>query len=273
MDLIKKIYRTYTYKVFPRIRHIRGSNRIWRILKLILASKVDSPKENATPIEDLEFDNLIILDACRYDIYSEIRGEVDHRITQGSATEDYVRENFSDGDWSDVVYITANPQLSEKRFKQHTGRSTEETFHTVYDLYNQGWSDKISTVPPDLVVKQSKSAAKLFPDKKKIIHFMQPHAPFTTSDKEMEYITDQFSMTEAKQAEKGDIPKEEYREMYKKELENVIEHALELAENLEGKTVITGDHGELLGEGGLYEHPPRMDLKPLKKVPLEIFEG
>jgi len=48
---------------------------------------------------------------------------------------------------------------------------------------------------------------------------------------------------------------------YEENLRVVIEHVLQLIRNLHGKIIITSDHGELLGERGMYDH-----LKG-KKVP------
>lgn len=71
-------------------------------------------------------------------------------------------------------------------------------------------------------------------------------------------------------ANKDKIPKDEIIEAYEENLEIVLQHAEELAENLDGKTVITADHGELLGEKGLFSHPNKFEAKKLRKVPWDI---
>lgn len=58
---------------------------------------------------------------------------------------------------------------------------------------------------------------------------------------------------------------------YEKNLEQVLEHVEELSNILEGKTVVTADHGDLLGENGLYGHPGNSNLKVLRKVPWDVI--
>lgn len=44
------------------------------------------------------------------------------------------------------------------------------------------WDEKSGVVRPEPLIRDAKNARKLFPDKKIIVHFMQPHVPFLTSD-------------------------------------------------------------------------------------------
>jgi len=54
-------------------------------------------------------------------------------------------------------------------------------------------------------------------------------------------------------AKDGYLSSEQVREIYIENLEIVLEYARTLADNLEGKTVISADHGENLGNpGGLF---------------------
>jgi hypothetical protein len=47
----------------------------------------------------------------------------------------------------------------------------------------------------------------------------------------------------------GKIPSSEIRSVYQENVEYVLEYVEQLLDELDGKTVITADHGELLGEG------------------------
>ncbi len=89
---------------------------------------------------------------------------------------------------------------------------------------------------------------------------MQPHAPFIGSDLEVDYK--QYSWGEA---EVGEV-----RRAYSDNLEYILGHALELADELSGRTVISADHGELLGENGLFKHYYGLDCGPLRKVPWDV---
>lgn len=58
------------------------------------------------------------------------------------------------------------------------------------------------------------------------------------------------------------------RMSYTKNLDIVLEYVKELINSLPGRIVISSDHGEFLGEKGLYEHPPSLyDSKLLRAVP------
>lgn len=48
--------------------------------------------------------------------------------------------------------------------------------------------------------------------------------------------------------------KEKLKEFYRSNLETVLTYASDLVDSLEGKTVVTSDHSELLGEEGRYGH-------------------
>jgi len=64
-----------------------------------------------TYIFDENWDNLIILDACRYDSfskYNEYDGELQYRISRGSSTKEFLRGNFQGPNHYDTVYCSGN---------------------------------------------------------------------------------------------------------------------------------------------------------------------
>ena len=69
----------------------------------------------------------------------------------------------------------------------------------------------------------------------------------------------------------GRINIEEAWKAYKSNLELVLKYVCELLEYLDGKTIITSDHGNCFGELGIFGHPARVYIPPLTEVPyLEI---
>lgn len=220
-----------------------------------------------------DWKNLIILDGCRHDTYEEVNGETGFRISKGSMSKGFIRKNFSQGDFSDIVYITANPFFHEKKFEKLTGRKPDEVFHEVFHTYETDWSEEEKTVLPEPMLRDAETAEKLFPDKRKVIHFMQPHHPFVNFDLVDSGFDDILSKeiyeNEWDLAMRGEISHETVKEAYTENLEIVMPYVKEIAEKLSGKTVLTSDHGNLLGENGLYWHPPRSKAKPLRKVPYE----
>lgn len=241
---------------------------LFNYLSLQKVEKIDQEGED---LFSEDWKNLVILDACRHDIYETVNGETDSRISKGSMSKGFIRKNFSEGDYNDIVYITANPFFHKKKFEKLTGRKPEEVFHEVFHTYETDWSEEENTVLPQPLVRDAETAEKLFPDKRKVVHFMQPHHPFVNSNLVDTGFDDilrrEVYENEWDLAMRGEISHETVKEAYTKNLEMVMPYVEELSENLSGKTVLTSDHGNLLGENGLYWHPPRSMAKPLRKVP------
>lgn len=273
----RSIYNIYEEKIYPRIKHIRGSHRLLMLLSNYYTGmeKID---ESPTPIRNLEWDNLIILDACRYDLYQELRPQTDYRISLGSHSADFVQKNFSTGDWSDTVVVTANPHYTEQIFSDLTGRNPDDVFACVFEVFMTDWHH-MGTVKPEDMISQYETARKLYPEKKIIIHFMQPHKPFIGSQLREEYdvdgigrITEQGSVerTEWDLGKEGIVSDDRLWKAYRE----TLGYALEEIENFDwsGRTVITSDHGNWVGERGLYDHPRGRKEKLLRKVPLVVFD-
>jgi hypothetical protein len=224
----------------------------------------EQPDEPPTHVFDHEWDNLIILDACRHDIYQEVRGrKVDSIMSVGSHSREFVKNTFSeDRDFSDLIYITANGHISSPRFEQFTGKKLHETFDQVFDPFANDWDNEESGIPPEAVARDAETAEKLFPGQPKIIHFMQPHYPFIGSERDVEY-----EYPEVLKEDRGEIIA-----AYTECLEHTLEIVDELVENLSGKTVITADHGEYLGENDVYEHLYGLKTEELRKVPWDIVQ-
>jgi hypothetical protein len=77
----------------------------------------------------------------------------------------------------------------------------------------------------------------------------------------------------------GLVSRERLWEAYLDNLELVLEHVWQLSDELGGRTVITSDHGNLLGERAwpvpvrLYGHPRGVRSKPLVTVPYAVIDG
>lgn len=210
------------------------------------------------------------MDACRYDLFEDVVGESNFRYSLGSTSSEFVEKNFSDGDWSDVVYVTANPHFHESHFEDLTGKKADEVFHEVFHTYETDWDEEERTILPESVARDAETAANLFPDKKLIVHFMQPHFPFIGSD----FRENGLGMVDGNRgasiwdlAQKGEVEGESLWRPYRQNLELVLDNINEMKSSLRGKTVLTADHGNLVGEGGIYGHPRGVFVKPLLKVP------
>ncbi len=129
------------------------------------------------------WDYLIILDACRYDYFEEVwqnylQGDLKKIISIGSSTKEWRNKSFA-GYYDDVIYISANPYINSlTAVKGFLGR---EHFFKVYDLWLDDWDKQKGTVLPETVTKRAIEIIKTHPDKRVLIHYIQPHEPYLGS--------------------------------------------------------------------------------------------
>lgn len=258
---------------------IEADNLLYRL-------RQDSP----TRIMDEDWDSLIVLDATRYDMFRDrnsIPGTLEHRISLGSTSEEFLERNFAGESHHDTVYVNANPYVSYLDLD-------DGTFHAVVDLLDE-WDDDLQTVLPETVVDAAIDAHQEHPQKRLIVHFMQPHTPFIgetgrelgmggwNPDQETAGLDGdtiwQYLRRHPPNSEKG-IDLEMVWDAYNENLDIVLEHVETLLEELDGTTVITADHGNLVGERlspiptkRMYGHPYGVYHPNLVKVPWLRIDG
>lgn len=252
-----KIYREQGASVVAkkalRYAPIEVNNAFYRL-------RQDSP----TKVMEEDWDTLLILDACRYDMFEEandLEGKLEHRISLGSTSEEFLERNFDGKEYFDTVYVNANPYVPYLDLD-------EGTFHEVVNLLDE-WDEGLQTVHPETVVEAAIEAHHRYPNKRLIVHFMQPHAPFigpkgrhdetkgwdpNREDPSLQGETVWQHLRNEKSVRSDEL--NQVWEAYKENLEVVLEHVEELLPRLDGDTVITSDHGNLVGER-LYPIPSK----------------
>jgi len=229
-----------------------------RIINLIL--KFVYRKNNGHYILNEEWDNLIILDACRYDL-------LEYRISRGANTPSFLLENFGHNKNDDIVYVSGNPYT----------HAIKDFVYKEIPVYLDGWSKELNTVPPEKVYYASLKAIKKYKDKKFVIHFMQPHHPFLTMP-----FTCKLKGTNAwTLLKQSKLSKDEVLKGYRENLRILRPYVEKLVRILGGKIVVTSDHGNGLGEKlhplipkGVYGHSYAwIRIEPLIKVPWFITQG
>lgn len=248
-------------------------------------------KYNSSGIDvfDEDWDNLIVLDACRYDMFEEVSkldGFLTSKLSKGSSTTEWLKANFDGRTLNNTVYVTANPQLERNR--ERWDISLHKTVNVWLD---EGWDEKTGTVLAETMTQAGKDAYHQFANKRLIVHYMQPHYPFVRSNtafdkKHLKIIDDDNSIPEGenvwnqKMDGKLSIPREELRHMYIDNLKYVLKDVDGLLNEISGKTVITSDHGNYVGERASpipikeYGHPRGLYDDSVVKVPwLEVEKG
>jgi len=233
-------------------------------LRNTLISRFDKiiRKRNGTYILNEEWDNLIILDDCRYDTFEKIfkerkiSGKLEYRISRGTWTVEFLLENFPEDRYEDIVYITANPFV-DKHLK---GK-----FYKIISVWKYGWNDKYNTVLPSTMYKYTLEALKKYPNKRFIIHFVQPHHPYFVLKFEDRLMNEIREATLQHREFRSVNPKKSFFDIYltalyawfdlhklikayEENLRLTMPYVEKLIYPLPGKTVITSDHGESFGE-------------------------
>lgn len=227
--------------------------------------------ENGIDFFDEDWDNLLILDACRYDAFVEqstLPGDLGSRVSNASNTVEFLENNFDGRDLRDTVYVTANGQLANYR------DDLDVNLHAVEPLYATAWDDNLGTVPAGPVVEAAKEAARTYPNKRLLVHFVQPHIPFvesdTTDDKDR---NSEFPFWVRFRMGNVDMTTDEIKSAYRANLDYVLPYAGDLVEALDGKTVVSSDHGNVFGERARplpvreWGHPKGVYAKELVTVP------
>jgi hypothetical protein len=206
---------------------------------------------------DRDWDNLLILDACRYDIFAQQYGK--HRLngdllqftSAASQSWEFMEKNFQGRELHDTVYVSANP---------YTPGLDEQTFHALLILLDR-WDEQKQTVLPEIVTEEARKAADRYQNKRLIVHFMQPHYPFlgpTGQKIDHRGYDGGESVNSSEPAiwgllqwgHKGydNVTEKNVWQAYRENVDIAIEAAKDLAADLEGKTVLTSDHGLFIGE-------------------------
>jgi hypothetical protein len=234
-----------------------------------------------------DWDTLVVLDACRYDMFestSQLEGSLTSRISKGSATTEWLQANFDGQDLRDTVYVTANPQLEKNRDQVDT-----QLHETINVWLDEGWDDETGTVRAEIMTEAALKAVKQFPHKRLVIHYMQPHYPFVPAETDF----DKGHLQQIDREDDGpleenvwgqkfngelDTSLEELWSIYTDNLAYVLEHVAKLLDNIQGKTVVTADHGNYVGERASpipiqeWGHPRGLYDDPVVRVPWLVSE-
>jgi len=236
-------------------------------------------------IHKWDFDSLVILDACRFDMFKRVnkfKGELIKCESPAPHTWFWMMAMFPG--YYDLTYFSAHPFIGPKRYERYPYQACEH-FREIVPIFQFGWNERLGTVHPGTVGEVLKHRAETSPYDKGIVHYMQPHGPWIGKYK----FGEPWSLADHVKYEKlGDCiarvirpPPTFMKRVYKSNLQLVLKSLKKYKDYFVGKTVITADHGEMLGEYSkewkrrLYLHkidyPPFAD-KLLKTVPWFVWD-
>jgi len=222
-----------------------------------------------------DWDVLVILDACRPEMLFQYNLPARDRRTRFSAASEsweFMQANFGGRTLYDTVYVTANP---------HAHKLSADVFHDI-DTMDDAWDDSLGTVPPESVTDCAHAAQADYPNKRLIVHYMQPHFPFIGDlgqDIDVSAIDTEMAGDRPggpnpwTRLKNGDIPLDVVINAYKENHELIAAEMSDLIDGLSGKIVVTADHANLIGDRGfpipvrLFGHPANFSHPKLRRVP------
>lgn len=224
-----------------------------------------------------DWDNLLILDACRYDEYRRHvdgdgqrvggGGRLERRTSRGSTTHQFIRGNFGGRNLYDLVYVGANGWYTTLQ---------DEIDSAIYDFIHveRDAVDEL-TSRPETVTDTAIEAADRYPNKRLVVHYMQPHQPYLgPTGRRLEHDGALYRTVRKNHLDRADVVR-----AYRENLVLVLDEVERLVDELDGKTVVTADHGELLGERQrplpvrYYGHPDGVYVSELLTVPWHVYES
>jgi len=235
---------------------------------------------------------LVVLDACRYDSFESIAPEyltferIEPIESEGLNTFQYVSRCWPDT-YPDLEYISAATPVNseaEQDFDdyvlKHLYRDYVPGEHllNIRDLWQDFWNPRIGSVPPEAVTDAALEAA----GGRVVAHYFQPHIPYIGRQSLLGHADNEHSRPLEgepigapimERVRSGDVSRKELRQVYASNLRRVLREVRRLVAETDIETVvIMGDHGEALGEYGIYGHPS-IEHPHVRVVPWAVIDG
>lgn len=270
-------------------------NSFWR--KRRIDARINSPIQNrvkpvneSTYITEEDWGTIVIADAMRSDLYfdnvqneySSLFDEEYTVTTPGSSTTTWLKSTFGD-DHGDIVYVAGNPMTS--RFRRGS-------FHRLYEVWDEAFNQETSIIDPESVTKKALEVRNKYPNKRLIVHYMQPHYPFIGYDdlNYAEFDFDDLGINEDRRLrsrinsvwqalEDNRVNKGDVWEGYISNTRVVFEEISRILGSFDDRVVVTSDHGNMMGDRSWpipirsYGHPDKMRNQNLVEVPWLVREG
>lgn len=230
---------------------------------------------------------LLIFDAGRYDylrplLSDQYSGDVQQTFSAARDTFEWISKVWQ-GDYDDVTYISGMvpvsddiPEFDQKHFKRlYDGINPGDSIGEIIKLWETEWDDGVATVPPE---KITDVALDYLDRDKLVVHYNQPHSPFIGTPKLLGHQNSRSAKPQKgrpndepiwHRVRTGDVSDEYLHMAYWGNASRAIEAVKPLVR--ERETVIaTADHGEALGEWGVYTHDraphPKRRVVPWQEI-------
>lgn len=257
-------------------------------LALSAARRIGRRITYGTPYWEREWDVLVILDSCRYDLMKEVADdweflppadELESVFSPASMSEEFLERHVKDryrGEIERTALISANV-FTSKEWVADAG------WAHLDNVWASHWNDEHNTVLPRPVTdaaidywRSRRSADRM------IVWYLQPHIPFVREPWSTGLDREKFGKrkrgedppAEWRRCRDGEISRQQLWEGYRGNLEYVLEDVSLLLKNLDAeRVVVTSDHGNAIGEWGEWGHPRYSLVPAVKRVPWAETSG
>ncbi|MDB2282658.1 hypothetical protein PM030_12325 [Halorubrum ezzemoulense] len=239
---------------------------------------VNSLLDYGTHPYDKEWDVLIIIDACRFDLFQEFAPQheiydkfesVEPIYSQASSSKEWLTKTFVEGSRSEIANTSL---IAANGFTSEIG---QVEFDELEEVWRYGIHPDYHIVPPEPVTDAAVKCYRNTDSDRYVVHYNQPHAPFLHCAGKYDSAKDELGATQNvwDGLEKGQYDHSEVWEDYGKNLLDVLDHVNILVEDFSGKVAVSADHGNCLGEYGIYGHPSHCPVPSVRRVPWAVTEG
>ena len=229
---------------------------------------------SADPVFEADWDLLVVLDACRADLWVETvspDGDLPvgtTRLSPAGTSTEWLEAVLgrSTAALSSVGYVTASPYSDD--------HVDGDALGYLREVWRDAWDDDLGTVPPRAVTDAAVRAGRERDLDRLVVHYMQPHFPSVADDRDDGVALEAF----------GDRPLSVWEDLrfgrrsradvwaaYRANLEAVLDDVRLLTSNVDAdRAVVTADHGNAVGERGIYGHAAGVALPALREVPWAV---
>jgi hypothetical protein len=239
-----------------------------------------------------EWDLLIVLDACRWDLFEEVADEYNFIesfetfISNSSHSREWLHKHFMREKnakhkakaWIKLLEDIDNMDVFEDHYAMSTRPEISETAYITWNVFARmldpdafykyvpvgkaKWNNTETILDPRTITDETIRVMRDSNPRYVIAHYMQPHTPFRNTD------GSSIDGSVWERIQRGEKSHDEAWIEYKDNLRWVLDDVKLLLENVNARrVVITADHGNAIGEWGCYGHRPYVPNPAVKRVP------
>ncbi len=201
---------------------------------------------------------LLVLDACRADYACQEWSEFRVVRSLGGITHQWLDTLWRQTD-EPMTVLTANPSVSAA-YHRYQPKGV-----TLVDIWRDRWRDfaphNLGTVPPADVTDYVRDLVDAHGQcDKMVVFYLQPHTPYIRAPLPVQVGNTHDGPTPENKSSIPELVKcgriswQQVQNAYRANLRWVLPEVKRLADMLEGPVKVTADHGEALGDEGLWGH-------------------